>query len=47
MKVPADEKDAFRLGEVVGRVLTYCEQVKGGAKLVGELGVLREDTGAV
>jgi hypothetical protein len=42
-KVPSEPVEAFRLGEVVGRVLTYCEQVKAGAKLVGELGILRSD----
>jgi hypothetical protein len=47
MKVPSNPVEAYRLGEVVGRVLTYCEQVGAGAKLVGELGVRREDVEAI
>lgn len=47
MRVPSDPVEAYRVGETIGRVVTYCEQVQAGAKLVGEFGVLRQDTVAV
>jgi len=47
MRVPRDPLEAFRQGEIVGRVATYCEQVSTGTKLIGQLTVRRQDESVV
>jgi len=47
MRVPRDPLEAFRQGEIVGRVVTYCEQLATGTKLIGQLVVRRCDKSLV